>query len=182
MNERNLEIEINSLIHHLNGTKFDATKNFDTETTELYPIEKQITKLKKELHDTHNIFANAKDLLANISFENVDKNFEKEVSSIGEKCQLMLNDQSDEENFLDNLCNVIHQSHNIPELHTMAAAMMELKNGISKMENNHLLLADLYEDVWKSVACSDSDNDVTQIGSTIEKSLDASSNNCVNTL
>lgn len=157
MNERDLETEINSLIHNLNGTSFDQTKNSSTET-DLYPIRKQITKLKKELSVTHGMFVNAKNLLSSISFKNVDENFVNEVSSIGEKCQQMLNDQCDDDNFFDNLCQIIHQCHDIPELHTIATAVNELKCGISKMENNHLLLDDLYEDVWKSVACSDSDN------------------------
>lgn len=161
MNERDLETEINSLIHNLNGTKFEQrTKSTNPKATESYPIAKQITKLKKELCDAQTMFVNAKNLLSNISFENVDKNFVNEISSIGEKCLLMLNDQCGEENFFENLCTVIHQCHDIPELHTMTSAVKELKCGISKMENNHLLLDDLYEDVWKSVACSDADNDL----------------------
>lgn len=158
MNERDLETEINLLINKLNGTMFEQTKISDPGKTELYPIKKQIAKLKSELCDTHNMFVNANNLLSNISFENVDKNFTSEVSAIGEKCQIMLNDQCADENFLDSLCKIIHQCHDIPELHTMVTAVNELKCGISKMESNHLLLDDLYEDVWKSVACSDSEN------------------------
>lgn len=166
MNERDLETEINSLILDLNGT----TTNSNPRITELYPIKKQIKKLRKELCDTQSMFVNAKNLLSKISFENVDKNFANEVSSIGEKCQLMLNDQCEDDNFLDSLCTIIHQCHDIPELHTMATAVKELKCGILKMENNHLLLADIYEDVWKSVACSDSDNTLL-ISQNLEESL-----------
>lgn len=161
MNERDLENEINSLIHNLNGTTFQRTKGSNSDRTDLYPIENQITKLKKELCDAQSMFINAKNLLSDISFENVDKNFVNEISSISEKCQLMLNDQCEEDNFFENLCKVIHhQCHDIPELHTMATAVKELRRGILKMENNSVLLADLYEDVWKSVACSDADNDL----------------------
>lgn len=158
MNDRDLETEINSLIDDLNGTRFEQEKNSNPTTAESYPIRKQITKLKRELCDTQNMFVNAKNLLSNISFENVNENFMNEVSSIGEKCQLMHNDQCEGETFLDSLCEMVHQCHDIPELHAMAIAVKELKCGISKMETNHLLLADLYEDVWKSVACSDSDS------------------------
>lgn len=161
MNEKDLESEINQLIHNLNGTTFDqngTTISNPGNLAELYPIEKQITKVRKELCDTNNMFINAKNLLSNISFENVDKHFKDQISLIGEKCQLLLNDQCDEDNFFDSFCKVVHQCHDIPELHTIATAVNELKTGISKMENNYLLLDDLYEDVWKSVACSDSDN------------------------
>lgn len=161
MDEEDLEAEINSLISHINSATFDQTKiSAPIETIiEPHAIEKQITKLKKELCDTQSMFVNAKNLLAGISFENVDENFANEVSAVGEKCQSLLNEQCDDEtNFFDSLCNVMHQCHDIPELHAMVTAVQELKGGISKMEANHLLLADLYEDVWKSVACSDSDN------------------------
>lgn len=157
MNERDLESEINLLIKQLNnGSASEQTKFSNHPKSppkiELYPIKNQIAKLKKELCATHNMFVNAKNLFSNISFENVDKNFLNEVSAIGEKCQSMFNDQCGEgDHFFDSLCKVIHQCHDIPELHTMARAVNELKRGISKMENNHLLLDDLYEDVWKSV-------------------------------
>lgn len=162
MNEKDLETEINQLIHNLNGMgtsdQNGTTISNPGNLAELYPIEKQITKIRKELCDTNNIFVNAKNLLSNISFQNVDKNFKNQISLIGAKCQLLLNDQCEGDNFFDSFCKVVHQCHDIPELHTIATAVNELKTGISKMENNYMLLDDLYEDVWKSVACSDTDN------------------------
>lgn len=134
-------------------------------------IEQQISALMKNLKDSYQLFINARDSLANISFVDINEKL-KIDTTVAENLQCNQMDFFDSvtNNTIKNYINTLNQkitnsvqatepntnnnnrnNINIPELNTFFRIVNTLQDGIRKMEKNHEILSELNNTIVDAV-------------------------------